>query len=552
MRVLTSRRAAAAAAALALTAPSGATAARFAVGLEQGASAVAVAKRVRETSGGSVSILAPFALTLEAQSARRVARLRGVAYVERLDRVRRLAFVPTDPFVKRQWYLDSIKAFSFWPQLPAIRAPVYVAVIDSGVDGSHPELQNRVEDARSFVDDFPRKDAQGHGTFVAGLIAAEANNALGIAGIGFPVKLLVAKVVRADGTISPEAEAKAIRWAVDRGAQVINLSLGGTRDPLQPARDTFSQLEASAVDYAVKSGVVVVAAVGNGDQAPSLPWTYANYPAALPHVIGVSALARDGSVPAFSNRDPIYNDLAAPGQDMLSTLPRALTETRPLCVEQGYSQCGPKEFKRGEGTSFAAPLVSAAAALMLSEQPTLAPEQVSLLLRRSAADVTPLTGCAPCWTEHDSHSGWGRLDVDAAVRATHAELPRPDQFEPNDEAGHRAATLGKRQRVLNLQATLDYWDDRADVYRVWLRRGQRLSASVNGLGLLEAQLLLWRPRTRVVQRRLPATTRPLRRSAGFGFSQRLRPYRAATTGWHYLEVQLPVPSSGGYALTIRR
>jgi Subtilase family len=546
------KRAALAAVVLALAAPSSATAARFAVGLEQGASPTTVAKRVRHTSGGTVSALAPFALTLQARSAVGVAKVRGVAYVERLDRVRRLSFVASDPFAKRQWYLDSIRAFDFWPQLPAIGAPVYVAVVDSGVDGSHPELQNRIEDARSFVDDFPRKDAQGHGTFVAGLIAAETNNAQGIAGIGFPVKLLVAKVVRADGTISPEAEAKAIRWAVDAGAHVINLSLGGTRDPLQPARDTFSQLEASAIDYAVKNHVVVVAAVGNGDQAPNLPWTYANYPAALPHVIGVSALARDGSVPAFSNRDPIYNDLSAPGQDILSTLPRALTEARPLCVEQGYSPCGPKEFKRGEGTSFAAPLVSAAAALMLSEEPLLEPEQISLLLRSSSVDVTPLTGCAACWSEHDSHSGWGRLDVDAAMRASHGELPGTDQFEPNDEAGHRAATLGKRRRVLKVQATLDYWDDRADVYRVWLRRGQRFSAAVNGLGALEAELLLWRPRTKVIQRRLPATLRPLRRSPGFGFAQRLRPYRAAATGWHYLEVQLPVPGSGAYALTIRR
>jgi hypothetical protein len=504
-------------------------------------------------SGGTVSVLAPFALTLETKRAAGVAQIRGVAYVERLNRSRRLAFVPTDPLAKRQWYLDAVKAFTYWPQLPPVRPPVLVAVIDSGVDASHPELQNRIEDARSFVDDFPRRDSQGHGTFVAGLIAAETNNAQGIAAIGFPVRLLVAKVVRADGTISPEAEAKAIRWAVDAGAQVINLSLGGTRDPLQPARDTFSQLEASAIDFAVEKGVVVVAAVGNGDQAPSLPWTHANYPAALPHVIGVSALARDGSVPSFSNRDPIYNDLAAPGQDVISTLPRALTEARPLCVEQAYSPCGPREFKRGEGTSFAAPQVAAAAAVMLSEQPTLRPEQISVLLRRSAVDVTPLTGCPSCWTGHDSHSGWGRLDVEAAVRATHEELlPRMDQFEPNDEAGHRAATLGKRRRVLRLQATLDYWDDRADVYRVWLRRGQRMSAFVKGLSALEAQLLLWRPRTKVVQRRIPATTRPLRQSSGIGFSQRLKPYVAGATGWHYLEVQLPVPGSGSYALTIRR
>jgi hypothetical protein len=549
------RRAAVAAVVLALTAPSSATAARFAIGLERGASPAAVAERVGHATGGTVSTLAPFALTLQARSARGVARLRGVAYVERLERARRLSFVATDPLAKRQWYLDAIKAFTYWPQLPTFRAPVYVAVIDSGVDASHPELVSRIEEARSFVDDFPRRDAQGHGTFVAGLIAAEANNAQGIAGIGFPVRLLVAKVVRSDGTISPEAEARAIRWAVARGAQVINLSLGGTRDPLQPARDTFSQLEASAIDYAVENGVVVVAAVGNGDQAPSLPWGYANYPAALPHVIGVSALARDGSVPTFSNRDKIYNDVAAPGVDIVSTLPRAHTELRPFCVEQGYSPCGSKEFKRGEGTSFAAPQVSAAVALMLSENPLLKPEQISLLLRRSAADVTPFTGCKQCWLEHDDYSGWGRLDVEAALRAALAELPRTDQFEPNDEAAHRAATLGKRRATLNLQATLDYWDDRIDVYRVWLRRGQRFSARLNGFSEVEANLRLFRPGTRVLHgtRRLTdSVTRAVRRTKGQGFTKRLRPYRVTATGWYFLEVKVAAPGWGRYALELRR
>ena len=107
---------------------------------------------------------------------------------------------------------------------------------------------------------------------------------------------------------------------------MINLSLGGVRDPLNPERDTFSPLEAAAVEYAVARGVVVVAAVGNADQAPSRPWPFASYPAALPHVIGVSALARDGSVPDFSDRDRIFNDLAAPGQEIVSTLPARAVE----------------------------------------------------------------------------------------------------------------------------------------------------------------------------------------------------------------------------------
>ena len=106
---------------------------------------------------------------------------------------------------------------------------------------------------------------------------------------------------------------------------MINLSLGGLRDPLDPHQDTYSAAEQNAIAYAYSKGAVVVAAVGNADEAPKTPWHYASYPAALPHVIGVSALAADGSVPMFSIRDKVYNDIAAPGVGIVSTLPRALT-----------------------------------------------------------------------------------------------------------------------------------------------------------------------------------------------------------------------------------
>ena len=109
-------------------------------------------------------------------------------------------------------------------------------------------------------------------------------------------------------------EAEAIRWAVDAGARVINLSIGGLRDPFNPKRDTFSRVEASAINYAVSRGAVLVAAVGNSDDAPQAPWPFASYPAALPHVLGVSALSPTGNVPQFSDRDRIYNDISAPGQ----------------------------------------------------------------------------------------------------------------------------------------------------------------------------------------------------------------------------------------------
>ena len=195
------------------------------------------------------------------------------------------------------------------------------------------------------------------------------------------------------------------------------MSLGGIRDPLDPDRDTFSRLEADAVAYAISNGVVVVAAVGNSDQAPTSPWKYASYPAALPHVLGVSAIDDTGGVPSFSNRDPIYNDIAAPGLGILSVLPRPLTARFPSCSEQGYSSCGPDEYREAQGTSFAAPQVTAAAAVLLSLHPTLRPEQVTSILRVDRDRSRRRHGCDGCAEGRDAYSGWGRLDVAAAIAA---------------------------------------------------------------------------------------------------------------------------------------
>ncbi len=172
----------------------------------------------------------------------------------------------------------------------------------------------------------------------------------------------------------------------------------------------------------------MVAAVGNADQAPSSPWPYASYPAALPHVLGVSALGETGGIPKFSNRDKVYNDLAAPGDRILSTFPRPLTLRFPACAEQGYSSCGPEEYREAQGTSFAAPQVSAAAALLLGLRPLLRPEQVTAILEQTAVDVNAATGCAACLPGRDEHSGRGRLDVAAAIAALAGPLPLADQL----------------------------------------------------------------------------------------------------------------------------
>ena len=540
------KRAALAACVAALVAPSSAHAARFAVGLEPGATPDAIERAICVRADRELLPLG--AVVVEAPSAKALREAPGVAWVERLT-PRRLAFTPSDPMYPRQWHLHYDRAFDFWPEIPLL-IPIRVAIIDSGIDGGHPEFAGKVVAHRSFVGGSALTDQQGHGTFVAGIVAAQTNNAAGIAGMAPAAQLVVAKVVGRGKEVSLEAEAKAIRWAVDRGARVINLSLGGLRDPRDKNRDTFSPLEAAAVKYAYSRHVLVVAAVGNADQAPRSPWPYASYPAALPHVLGVSAIGRAGSTPTFSNRDPVYNDVAAPGQEILSTFPRQLTAQRPSCAEQGFSSCGPDEYRHAEGTSFAAPQVAAAAALMLGVNPLLRPDQVRSLIERTADDLSPLTGCPRCPPGRDELSGWGRLNVQRALTGV-AAPPAPDRFETNDDAGAEAFKLyGARNSIT---ATVDFWDDQTDVYRVHLRARQRVTAWLDGPYKANSTLVLWRPGTtqlggppslRLLQNRAAA-------SAKRGWRQRVQ-YRARKTGWHYLEVKVISANAGPYRLTFSK
>ena len=144
------------------------------------------------------------------------------------------AFVPTDPFAAKQWYLADDHAFDIWPTPPAF-TPVRVAIVDSGIDGTLPDFAGRIAEARSFVGGSPLVDTEGHGTFVAGEIAANMDTQ-GIVGIAYFAQLVIAKVATSDGTIPLDADAKGIRWAADSGARVINLSLSGQRDPVHHDR----------------------------------------------------------------------------------------------------------------------------------------------------------------------------------------------------------------------------------------------------------------------------------------------------------------------------
>ena len=319
------------------------------------------------------------------------------------------------------------------------------------------------------------------------------------------------------------------------------------RNPLDPTRDAYSQLEAAAVDYAHRRGVVVVAAVGNGNVAPRQPWPFASYPAALPHVLGVSALARDGSAPAFSNRDKIYNDIAAPGQGILSTLPRGLTAQFRDCDEQGYSSCGPLDYRSAYGTSFAAPQVSAAAAVLLAERPSLRPDQVTALLTRTARrrQRGHRLLALPARARRAHRLGSARRDRGPA-RARRRAAPAATASSRTTTPGRRRC--GSAARSSGVVATLDFWDDQNDVYAIKLRRGQPVYISVRGPAETDTNLILWKPEARRVEDIRSA--RPHRQAVRASRRARESRVPGAAHGWHFVQVKLGSSGSGRYKLVI--
>ncbi|MCF6139212.1 S8 family peptidase [Pseudalkalibacillus berkeleyi] len=209
-----------------------------------------------------------------------------------------------------------------------------VAVLDTGVDYNHPDLDSKVLLGYDFVDnDYTPYDLHGHGTHVAGTVAAETNNAQGVAGMAPNTKILAVRVLNAQGSGSTADIADGIRYAADQGAEVINLSLGC---------DCASQTLKSAVDYAWNKGSVVVAAAGNDGVSTTFE------PASYTNAIAVAAVDRYDQLASFSNWGASWVDVAAPGVDIASTYPN-----------NGYVYMS--------GTSMAAPHVAGLAGLLAAQ-----------------------------------------------------------------------------------------------------------------------------------------------------------------------------------------
>ncbi|MCH9816952.1 MAG: S8 family serine peptidase [Actinomycetia bacterium] len=293
-----------------------------------------------------------------------------------------------DPRRGEHWPLDQFAVeASVWPKTTG--AGIKVAVVDSGVAGSHPDLSGQITSGADFVVDQSgntpnTSDANGHGTHVAGVIAAVAGNGVGVAGLAPAARIIPVRVLDANGSGFSSDVADGIIFAADQGADVINLSLGGTQ----------SSSVGAALEYAQGKGVTIVAAMGNEKQRGN-PTTY---PAADPETIAVAATDEAQQVAAFSNTGN-HVDVAAPGVGILSTVPDT-------------------SYARFNGTSMATPHVAALAALVLAREPGLTPEQIRSRIADTAVDIG-----AQGW---DSSSGSGVIDPAAAT----GKAPAPPSASP--------------------------------------------------------------------------------------------------------------------------
>ena len=324
-------------------------------------------------------------------------------------------------FAAEQWaltQLDIPRTAASSPRAEETSPPrVVVAVVDTGVDLLHPglppanqwrnasEVANGLDDdGDGYVDDLigwnfvdgdnmPWDDC-GHGTHVAGIIAAATDDPNGVVGIAPTAVIMPLKVASFAGHARSDAIAAAIRYAVGHRAQIVNLSLGG---------DEITQAERDALDEAAKSGVLVVAAAGNSARADAYGY------AAVPSVLVVGASARDEARASFSNGGARL-DLVAPGEDIVSLRARG-TDFILTSRAEGYSAggafAGDGLYYRASGTSFAAAVVSGVAARVLTERPALAPSDVKRVLMQSAKDLG-VPGV-------DAVTGYGRVDYRAAL-----------------------------------------------------------------------------------------------------------------------------------------
>ncbi len=326
-------------------------------------------------------------------------------------------FIPNDSLYDQQWYLQKIGMENAW-EVQQASSEMIIAVIDNGLSIDVSEIQNHVwsnpdesangidDDNNGFVDDLNGWDFGDednnvahdstfyHGTQVAGIIAAETNNGIGIASVAFGSNIMPLKVTSSSESdvVIMSAGYEAMVYAADKGANVINCSWGNYQ---------YSHLGEEAVNYAIEHGAVIVAAAGNDKRNDVF------YPAKYNGVLSVGATANSDNMWTSSNHG-YYLDLTAPGENIISL--------------SGVSDF----YLSANGTSLATPIVSGVAALVTSHFPLYTPEQVAEQIRATAHDIYPQN------IGLEYQLGSGRVDAYAALTETTAKSVRATKFTFSD------------------------------------------------------------------------------------------------------------------------
>lgn len=364
-------------------------------------------------------------------------RNKDVEYAEP-DHVATAIGAANDPYFTagNQWSLSKIEAPAAWDA--TVGSPeVVVAVIDSGVRSSHPDLSGKVLQGYDFINnDTDASDDNGHGTAVAGITAASTNNGIGMAGISWNSLILPVKVLGADGSGSYSAMANGITWAADNGARIINLSLGGT---------SSSRTLQNAVNYAWNRNVILIAAAGNNGNNTAF------YPAACKNVVAVSATDSSDRRPSWSNYGS-YVDVSAPGVSVLTL-------------------SGSSSYAYWNGTSFSSPVTAGVVALMAAANPTLSNAGMVDALLTNSDDI----GAAG----YDVYYGHGRVNARRAVASVVNTTPL-DSTPPSLAISSPAdgAVLGGTVNV-NLSATDNVGVTKVELYIGGLPFGESSSATAS-------------------------------------------------------------------------
>jgi len=321
-----------------------------------------------------------------------------------------------------QWYINKIGLPSTWNTYKG-SSSIKIAVIDTGIDTTHPDLQAKFAQGYDFINDdtVPDDECQGtsvygHGSMVSGIIGAATNNTIGIAGINWNCQIMPLKVASRlnyddydeddkidegeyDCSLSDSAIISAIYYAIDNGANVINMSYGGGPPSIA---------EYNALYSAYKNGIVLVAAAGNDWGSP------VSFPAAYPFVISVGATDFADNCTWFSNYG-IGLDISAPGEYMYSTKPITAYDGQGNWNGTTPPQHG---YTSWDGTSFSSPTVAGVAALLLGKNSNLSPDKVAWLLESSSAMPSEYSG-----DEWSYEFGYGRVDASSALSKASPSFP---------------------------------------------------------------------------------------------------------------------------------